>query len=72
MYEKLCAILDALRERGITCKAECVWPTGNWEIVCALPCDYGIKKVRFPVSYNVLVTADPEFVISYVMEGVYK
>lgn len=68
MYEKLCAILDALRECGISCKAECVRSTGCWEIVC----DYGMKIVRFPIAYKLLTRADTENLISYVMAGVCK
>lgn len=70
MYEKLCAILDALRERGISCKAECVRLTGYWEIVCLVPCDNGIKMIRYPVSYHLLYSVDPEYIVSYVFEGV--
>ena len=72
MYEKLCAILDALRECGIPCKAESVRSTGCWEIVCSVSCDYGMKIVRFPIAYTLLTRADTENLISYVMAGVCK
>ena len=72
MYEKLCAILNALRECGIPCKAECVRSTGCWEIVCSVSCNNGMKIVRFPVSYKLLTRADTENLISYVMAGVCK
>lgn len=72
MYEKLCAILDALRKRGISCKAECLRLTGQWEIVFSVPCDYGTKLFRFPVSHNLLDRAEPDYLISYVISEVYK
>lgn len=52
MYEKLCAILDALRERGLTCKAETNAYSGIWEIVAMVPIVNGVKVIRYPISYS--------------------
>lgn len=54
MYEKLCAILDALRERGMVCKAVMNGPAGTWEIVGQCEVSAGIYKVfsiDLPVRY---------------------
>lgn len=52
MYEKLCAILDALRERGISCKAETNAYSGIWEIVAIVPIACGVKVIRYPLTYT--------------------
>lgn len=52
MYEKLCAILDALREHGITCKAETNAYSGIWEIVALVPIACGVKVIRYPLTYS--------------------
>lgn len=51
MYEKLCAVLDALRERGVICKAEMHGAAGTWNIVGQIEIAPGVYKVfTDPVS----------------------
>lgn len=66
MYEKLCAILDALRERGISCRAECLYCSGVWEIVCAVPIERGVKVIRVPITYKALDESPVEYLSNLV------
>ncbi len=70
MYEKLCAILDALRERGISCRAECTYCSGGWEIVCADPIDKGMKVLRYPITYQFMDASTAGDLISLVLKEV--
>lgn len=70
MYEKLCAILDALQARGISCRAECTYCSGVWEIVCAVPFDIGVKYIRYPLSYSFIDNSTSEYLVSHVLKEV--
>ena len=70
MYEKLCAILDALQELVISCRAECTYCSGVWEIVCAIPVDNGMKLIRYPLSYDFIKCRNSEYLVSQVLKEV--
>ena len=70
MYEKLCAILDALQARGIACSAECTYGSGVWEIVCTVPYDIGVKLIRYPLSYDFITRCNSEYLVSHVLKEV--
>lgn len=67
MYEKLSAILDALREHGITCKAETNAYSGVWEIVCVVPIENGMKMMRVPITHNALYDFPAEYLSAFVL-----
>ena len=72
MCEKLCTILDALRERGIVCRAECVYCSGVWEIVCTVPYDIGVKNIRYPLSYSFIVEHTTGYLVSHMLKVVFE
>ena len=70
MYEKLCAILDALRERGISCKAETNAYTGVWEILAMVPVTNGVKLIRYPLAYSIMRKVSATTLVQIVCEEV--
>ena len=70
MYEKLCAILEALQARGISCRAECIYCSGVWEIVCAVPFEIGVKFIRYPLSYDFIKYRTSKYLVSHVLKEV--
>lgn len=70
MYEKLCAILDALHAQGINCRAEYTCCSGVWEIVCSVPFDLGVKLIRYPMSYDFIKCRTSEYLVSHVLKEV--
>ena len=70
MYEKLCAILDSLREHGITCKVETNAYSGIWEIVALVPIACGVKFIRYPLSYSFIESYTTSYLVSHVIKEV--
>ena len=70
MYEKLCAILDALRERGISCKAETNAYSGIWEIVALVPIACGVKVIRYPLTCTFIDKVTACTLVQIVCKGV--
>ena len=71
MCEKLCAILAALREQGIVCRAECVYCSGVWEIVCEVPFANGVKVIRYPLEYSFINRYNDDYLISFMLKEVF-
>ena len=71
MCEKLCAILEALRDRGIVCRAECVYCSGVWEIVCEVPFDIGVKVIRYPLKYSFINQHTNDYLVFYMLKVVF-
>lgn len=79
MYEKLCAILDALREEGFTVKAEYDCHYGAWCIIGTVPRHRGLKGIqtdaviRYPVESSRIMSYsfNVQTVVEEIMKEVY-
>lgn len=71
MYEKLCSILEALQARGISCRAECTYCSGVWEIVCEVPFAIGVKAIRYPLKYTFINRNTNDYLVSYMLKVVF-
>lgn len=72
MCEKLCAILEALRGQGIVCRAECVYCSGVWEIVCEVPFANGVKVIRYPLECNFINRHTDDYLASHMLKVVFE
>ena len=72
MCEKLCAILEALRWHGIVCRAECVYCSGVWEIVCEVPFANGVKAIRYPLEYSFIKRHTDDYLASHMLKVVFE
>ena len=69
MYEKLCAILDLLREEGFIVKAE--WSRCGWRIFGFFP--PLLLVVDYPLEYHELSRYNPktaEDIVEEIKEGI--
>ena len=72
MCEKLCAILEELRGQGIVCRAECVYCSGVWEIVCEVPFANGVKAIRYPLECSFINQHTDDYLASHMLEVVFE
>lgn len=72
MCEKLCAILEVLRGHGIVCRAECVYCSGVWEIVCEVPFANGVKAIRYPLECSFINRHTDDYLASHMLKVVFE